>query len=43
MKEADITPTNLKKLSESFQKLGTSVAGIAEVSDVVKSTSDLAV
>ncbi len=40
MKEADITPANLKKLSESFQKLGTSVAGIADVSDVVKSTSD---
>lgn len=40
MKDADITPANLKKLSESFQKLGTSVAGIADVSDVVKSTSD---
>jgi gliding motility-associated protein GldL len=40
MKEAEITPANLKKLSEGFQKLGTSVAGIADVSDVVKSTSD---
>jgi len=40
MKDADITPANLKKLSEGFQKLGTSVAGIADVSDVVKSTSD---
>jgi len=40
MKEADITPANLKKLSEGFQKLGTSVAGISDVSDVVKSTSD---
>lgn len=40
MKDADITPANLKKLSESFQKLGTSVAGIADVSEVVKSTSD---
>jgi len=40
MKDAEITPTNLKKLSEGFQKLGTSVAGIADVSDVVKSTSD---
>jgi gliding motility-associated protein GldL len=38
--EADITPTNLKKLGESFNKLGTSVSGISEVSDVVKSTSD---
>jgi gliding motility-associated protein GldL len=38
--EADITPTNLKKLGESFNKLGTSVTGISDVSDVVKSTSD---
>jgi gliding motility-associated protein GldL len=41
LKDADINPTNLKKLSEGFQKLGTTVAGIADVSDVVKSTSDL--
>lgn len=40
MKDADITPANLKKLSEGFQKLGTTVAGISDVSDVVKSTSD---
>lgn len=40
MKDADITPANMKKLGEGFQKLGTSVAGIADVSDVVKSTSD---
>lgn len=40
LSEADITPTNLKKLGESFNKLGTSVAGISDVSDVVKSTSD---
>jgi len=40
MKEADITPANLKKLSEGFQKLGTTVAGISDVSEVVKSTSD---
>ncbi len=38
--EADITPTNLKKLSEGFNKLGTTVSGISDVSDVVKSTSD---
>lgn len=38
--EADITPTSLKKLGEGFQKLGTSVNGISDVSDVVKSTSD---
>jgi len=40
LSEADITPTSLKKLGESFNKLGTSVAGISDVSDVVKSTSD---
>jgi gliding motility-associated protein GldL len=38
--EADITPTNLKRLGEGFNKLGTSVQGISDVSDVVKSTSD---
>ncbi len=38
--EADITPTNLKRLGEGFNKLGTTVAGISDVSDVVKSTSD---
>lgn len=43
MKDADITPANLKKLSEGFQKLGTTVAGIADVSDVVKATSDFSV
>jgi gliding motility-associated protein GldL len=41
MKDADINPANMKKLSEGFQKLGTTVAGISDVSDVVKSTSDL--
>jgi len=40
MKDADITPANLKKLGEGFQKLGTTVAGISDVSEVVKSTSD---
>lgn len=40
LSEADITPTNLKKLGEGFQKLGATVNGITEVSDVVKSTSD---
>lgn len=38
--EADITPTNLKRLGEGFQKLGATVTGITEVGDVVKSTSD---
>lgn len=40
LQEADITPANLKRLSDNFQKLGTTVAGIGEVGDVVKSTSD---
>jgi len=38
--EADITPTSLKKLGEGFNKLGTSVSGISDVSDVIKSTND---
>jgi len=40
LEEADITPANLKKLGEGFQKLGTTVSGISDVSDVVKSTGD---
>jgi gliding motility-associated protein GldL len=40
LQEADITPANLKKLGEGFQKLGTTVSGITDVSDVVKSTGD---
>lgn len=38
--DADITPVNLKRLGDNFQKLGTTVSQIGEVSDVVKSTSD---
>lgn len=40
MQEADITPASLKKLGEGFNKLGTTVSGISDVSDVVKSTND---
>jgi len=40
LQEADITPANLNRLSDGFKKLGTSVDKIADVSDVVKSTSD---
>lgn len=40
IQEADITPVNLKKLGEGFNKLGTTVNGLADVSDVVKSTGD---
>ena len=42
LQEAEITPANLGKLSEGFKKLGTSVNNIADVSDVIKSTSDYA-
>jgi gliding motility-associated protein GldL len=40
MQEADITPTNLKKLSEGFNKLGTTVNQMKDVSDVVAATND---
>lgn len=38
--DADITPANLARLSEGFKKLGSTVTNIADVSDVVKTTSD---
>lgn len=40
LQEADITPTNLGKLSAGFQKLGTTVEKMGEISDVVKATGD---
>ncbi len=40
LQDADITPTNLSKLSNSFQKLGTTVDRMGEIGDVVKATSD---
>ena len=40
MLEADITPTNMKRLGDNFQKLGTTVSQLGEVGDVVKSTGD---
>lgn len=40
LQEADITPANLGKLSDGFQKLGTTVNKMGEVSDVVKATGD---
>lgn len=40
MQDAEINPANLKKLGESFNKLHGTVANIADVSDVVKNTSD---
>lgn len=40
LQEADITPDSLSRLSDGFKKLGTQVDKIADVSDVVKSTSE---
>ena len=40
LNDADITPTNLKKLGEGFQKLGITVNNMGEIGDVVKSTGD---
>jgi gliding motility-associated protein GldL len=40
LQDADINPANMKKLGESFNKLHGTVANIADVSDVVKNTSD---
>ena len=39
--QADINPTNLKKLGEGFQKLQSTVGNMHEIGDVVKSTGDL--
>lgn len=41
MQQADITPTNLKKLSDGFQKLQSTVGNMHEIGDVVKSTGEL--
>src|ERR1035437_4454817 len=38
--EADITPANMKRLGDNFQKLGTTVSQLGEVGDGVKSTGD---
>lgn len=40
LQEADITPANLSKLSAGFQKLGTTVEKMGEISDVVAATGD---
>jgi len=40
LEAADITPANLGKLSAGFQKLGTTVEKMGEISDVVKATGD---
>lgn len=41
LQQADITPTNLKKLGEGFQKLQSTVGNMHEIGDVVKSTGEL--
>ena len=41
LQQADITPTNLKKLGDGFQKLQSTVGNMHEIGDVVKSTGDL--
>jgi len=38
--EADITPTSLSKLSEGFQKLGTTVNGMGEIGNAVAATGE---
>jgi gliding motility-associated protein GldL len=38
--EADITPANLSKLSEGFQKLGSTVEGMGEIGNAVAATGD---
>lgn len=42
LKEADITPANLGRLSEGFKKLNSSVEKIGDVSEAVSATSDYA-
>lgn len=43
LQDADISPANLKKLSEGFQKFGTTVSQIKDTADVVAATNDYAV
>lgn len=40
LQSADITPTNLKKLGDGFQKLQSTVGNMSEIGDVVKNTGD---
>ncbi|MCL6524487.1 MAG: gliding motility protein GldL [Thermoflavifilum sp.] len=40
MQEANITPQVLQKLSEQFQRLGTTVSQLADVSQVIHATQD---
>ncbi len=40
LKDADITPTNLGRLSDNFKKLGTTVDKMSDITDVVAATGD---
>ena len=40
LRDADITPANLGRLSDNFKKLGTTVDKMSEISDVVAATGD---
>jgi gliding motility-associated protein GldL len=40
LREADITPANLGRLSENFKKLGGTVDKISDITDVVSATGD---
>lgn len=40
LQEADITPTNLARLSDNFSKLGSTVEKMRDISDVVAATGD---
>lgn len=40
LQEADITPANLSRLSDNFNKLGTTVDKMRDISDVVAATGD---
>lgn len=40
LQNADINPTNLKKLGDGFQKLQSTVGNMTEIGDVVKNTGD---
>lgn len=40
LQDADVTPTNLKKLGENFQRLGTTVEKMTDVANVVSVTGE---
>ncbi len=40
LEQADITPANLKRLGENFQKLDQTVAGMSDISDTVAAAGD---